>query len=332
MSMVDVFSADAFTMVSLTNSIKVLPHVPSRIEQLGVFSTKGIPSTVAVIESVDGILELIQSAKRGAPAALGKAPKRKARSFPLIHLPLEDTILAESVMNVRAFGSETALQGVMEVVNDRLTTMKQNHVVTREHLAMGAIHGVILDADLSQISSLFTQFSVAETSIDFVLGTDATNIQGKCINVLEAIELVLGNAVYSSVHAFCGKTWFANFVDHPTVKAAYNRWRDGEALRSDLRSGFQFAGITFEVYTGKVSGVDFINANQVRFFPLGITDLFVHIYGPADFMETVNTIGQPLYAKQELMEFGRGVKIHTQSNIFPMCTRPGVLIKGTTSN
>lgn len=332
MSLTDVFNADAFKMVSLTNSINVLPHVPQRIEKLGVYSTKGITTNTAVVESKDGVLELIQSAKRGAPASLGKVSKRKVRSFPLIHLPLEDTVLAESVMDVRAFGSETALQGPIEVVNERLTTMKQNHMVTREHLAMGALHGVILDADLTQISSLFTEFSVAETSVDFLLGTAGTNIQGKCVDVLEAIELVLGSAVYSSVHAFCGKTWFKNFVNHATVKTAYERWKDGEALRSDLRAGFQFAGITFEVYRGRVSGVDFVNDNQVRFFPLGITDLFVHYFGPADFMETVNTIGQPMYATQELMEFGRGVKIHTQSNVFPMCTRPGVLIKGTTSD
>lgn len=332
MGLTDVFNADAFSMVSLTNSIKELPFVPQRIDQLGIFSAKGIPTSTAVVESKAGVLELIQSAKRGAPASLGKISKRVVRSFPLIHLPLEDTVLAESIMGIRAFGSETALQGPMDVVNDRLTTMKQNHVVTREHLAMGALHGVILDADLTEISSLFTQFSVIETSIDFLLGTTTTNIQGKCVDVLEAIELVLGNAVYSSVHAFCGKTWFKNFVNHTAVKAAYNRWRDGEALRSDLRKGFQFAGITFEVYRGKVSGVSFVDDNQVRFFPLGIPDLFVHYYGPADFMETVNTIGQPMYAKQELMEFGRGVKLHTQSNVFPMCTRPGVLIKGTTSN
>ena len=50
---------------------------------------------------------------------------------------------------------------------------------------------------------------------------------------------------------------------------------------------------------------------------------------PADFNETVNTLGQPLYAKQEPRKFERGTDLHTQSNPLPMCHRPGVLVKLT---
>ena len=49
----------------------------------------------------------------------------------------------------------------------------------------------------------------------------------------------------------------------------------------------------------------------------------------ADFNETVNTIGQTLYAKQEPRKFDRGTDLHTQSNPLPMCHRPGVLVKLT---
>ena len=47
--------------------------------------------------------------------------------------------------------------------------------------------------------------------------------------------------------------------------------------------------------------------------------------------ETANTLGQPLYAKQEPRKFERGTDLHTQSNPLPMCHRPGVLIKLTVS-
>lgn len=52
---------------------------------------------------------------------------------------------------------------------------------------------------------------------------------------------------------------------------------------------------------------------------------------PADFNETVNTLGQPLYAKQDSRKFERGTDLHTQSNPLPMCHRPGVLVKLTMS-
>ena len=48
---------------------------------------------------------------------------------------------------------------------------------------------------------------------------------------------------------------------------------------------------------------------------------------PADFNETVNTPGQPVYAKQEPRKFDRGTDLHTQSNPLPMCLRPSVLVK-----
>ena len=48
-----------------------------------------------------------------------------------------------------------------------------------------------------------------------------------------------------------------------------------------------------------------------------------------DFVETVNTVGLPRYAKQAIDdEFGRWVKVHSQSNPLPICTRPRVLVKG----
>jgi hypothetical protein len=62
-------------------------------------------------------------------------------------------------------------------------------------------------------------------------------------------------------------------------------------------------------------------------FPLGTVDTFGTYFAPADFNETVNTLGQPLYAKQEPRKFERGTDLHTQSNPLPMCHRPGVLVK-----
>jgi len=43
-------------------------------------------------------------------------------------------------------------------------------------------------------------------------------------------------------------------------------------------------------------------------------DTFATYFAPADFNETVNTLGQPLYAKQEPRKFDRGTDLHTQSN------------------
>ncbi len=56
---------------------------------------------------------------------------------------------------------------------------------------------------------------------------------------------------------------------------------------------------------------------------------FETVFAPADFTETVNTIGKEVYAKQEPRKFNRGIDLHTQSNPLPICYRPGELVKGT---
>ena len=82
------------------------------------------------------------------------------------------------------------------------------------------------------------------------------------------------------------------------------------------------------VACGKVGTVEYTESAKAFFFPVGVPNLFRQYNAPADFVETANTIGLPRYAKQAVdQEFGRWVKLHTQSNPLPICTRPKVLIK-----
>ena len=113
------------------------------------------------------------------------------------------------------------------------------------------------------------------------------------------------------------------------MKNAYDRWQDGEFLRNDPRAGFPFGEIIFENYRGAVGAIPFIPTDTARFFPVGVPNLFKTYYAPADFVEAANTIGIPVYAKQERLRFDKGIELHTQSNPLTMCTRPATLVKGT---
>ena len=142
------------------------------------------------------------------------------------------------------------------------------------------------------------------------------------------------------MHVLCSTEFFRALTTHKEVKTAYQNWQQGAVLINDMRSGFSYSGITFEEYRGQASFVQpdgtlgsrrFIAAGEAHAFPVGTVDTFATYFAPADFNETVNTIGQPLYAKQEPRKFERGTDLHTQSNPLPMCHRPGVLIKLTGS-
>src|SRR5688572_27833354 len=120
MPALDIFSGSAFSMVALTDAINKMPYVPGRIGQLGLFREQGVSTTSVMIEEREGSLNLVETTARGAPAIQNTTNKRKARSLVVPHVALEDTILADKVQNVRAFGSDSILEGVQAVVNQRL--------------------------------------------------------------------------------------------------------------------------------------------------------------------------------------------------------------------
>ena len=196
--------------------------------------------------------------------------------------------------------------------------------------------GEILDADGSTLVDLYTEFGITAKTVNFVLGTATTNVKGKCVEVLRHIEDNLMGEYMSGVHVLCSPEFFDALTSHAKVEDAYKYWQQGAVLINDMRRGFTFGGLTFEEYRGQASTADgtvrrFIAAGEAHAFPLGTIDTFASYVAPADFNETVNTLGLPLYAKQEPRKFDRGTDLHTQSNPLPMCHRPGVLVKLTSA-
>lgn len=328
-NILDVFSGDAFNAINMTLAINKLPVVPGRIGSMGLFTEQGVSTTVVVLEERDGIIALVPTQPRGGPTNYGRGEKRKARSFQVPHIPLDDAILANDIQNVRKFGSNDELEGIYSAVNDKLMALKRSLDATVEYHMAGALQGNILDADGSSvIYNLFTVFDLTETEVDFILNDSNTNVGQKCIDVKREIESALGGTPMSGVHALCGKDWWDAFVAHDDVKDAWARYQDGAFFRVDNRAGFEYKGILFEEYNYSVGDITYIPTDEARFFPEGVPGLFMRFNAPGDFIEAANTIGLPYYAKQEIMKFGRGVEITTEVNPLCICTRPQCLVKG----
>jgi hypothetical protein len=330
-NVLDVFKSDGFSMMELTAALNKLPHQPGRIGELGLFESSGITKTVVAIEERDGVLALLPTVARGGPSTAARTGRRTVRNFTVPHIPYEDAIFANDIQDVRQFGSEDTLQGVAQVVNDRLAEMKRSHDVTLEYHRMGALNGKILDADGSTvIYNLFTEFGVTEQTQEWVLGTDTTEVQAICHSVHRKIESALGGTRPPGVHTFCGADFFDDLVSHDSVKAAVVRYQESMQMRTDVRRGFEFGGIFFEEYVGSVGDVDFIESDECRSFPVGVP-IYKTYNAPGNFVEAANTIGLEMYAKQQLMDFDRGVRLLTESNPLNLCLRPAALVKGTTN-
>ena len=332
--MINPFQTDAFSMVALTAAINKIPNTYGRLEQLNLFPAMGVRTRTIIIEEMNGVLNLLPTRPVGAPATLGATGKRKVRSFVIPHIPHEDAVLPEEVQGIRAFGSESEPEALANLMALKLQNMRNKHAITLEHLRMGALKGVILDADGSTLYDLYSEFGITAKTVNFALTTASTEVLLKVLEVKRHIEDNLKGEFMTGIMCLCSQGFFDALTTHAKVKEAYSRWQNGLALLSDNRTGFTFGGVTFEEYRGQATDADgnvrkFVADDEAHFFPLGTASTFRTHFAPADFNETANTLGLPLYAKQEPRKFGRGTDLHTQQNPLPLCLRPEVLVKAT---
>lgn len=324
--MLDVFNSDAFRLNSLTAAINNLKYRPTRIAELGLFESAGVTTLDIAIESMGDSLELVAVEPRNAPGQVVTGLPRDIRSFRIPHLPERATLMADEVQGVRAFGSETAAQTIASIRDQRLQKMRDQIDFTLEAHRLAAIKGSYYDST-GTAKSLFTEFGVSQTTVGMALTTDATKVREKCLNIIEAVETALDGLSFSGIRVLCGPVFWATLIEHKAIKETYLNWQMAASLRNDPRQAFDFAGITFERYRG--NSLVKIADDEAYAIPMGVTGLFITRFAPANYMETVNTMGLPYYAKAEVMPFQKGVMLEAQSNPINLCTRPSAVIKLT---
>ncbi len=325
--MIDPFK-DGFTLTQLSQAINVLPNMYSRVASLNLFKWRPQSGKTASIEMRNGVLRLVPTTPWGGVPPKNQSGRSNIRSFNIPHMPIEDTVHAADVIGVRQFGTDGTLTAIAQRVNDKLQEMKNKIDQTMEWRMLGALRGVVLDYDGSVIEDYFTAFGITKKSIDFALDDPDTDVRAKCVEVLRWQEDHLQGEVMSGSRALVSPEFFDALITHPKVTAVYQGWAEAaNKLGGDLRKGFTFGGVTFEEYRAVVDGQRFIAAGAGHAFPLGTSETFSNYGAPADFVETVNTIALPYYARQQNKDFNRGIDLHAQSNILPMVTRPATIVE-----
>lgn len=335
---------DAFSVTTLTEAINEIDHIPGRAGELGFSGiSEGVPTTSVAIESLAESLSVIPTSLRGAPPPTETVDKRKLLYLAIPHIPLEDTIQADSVQNVRAFGTNEPVP-FEDVVNRQMGKMARRHDLTIESHRLGALCGVIKDADGSVLTDLFAEFEILNSDglaapEDFSFPLDdwavifANDIRVKCQAVQRFMRRKARTIIPSSakVWAFCGDAFFDKLITHPSVRGVYDGYAAAKAALGDNYAFgvFEFGGIFFENYQGTDDGTTVaIASDECRFFFTGVPDIYAEYFAPANFAEAVNTIGLPRYAKLAFGKFNRFVELHTQQNPLPICLRPQTLCRG----
>ncbi|MDX2223602.1 MAG: major capsid protein, partial [Rhodospirillaceae bacterium] len=181
----NVFASDLFSTTALVAAVNKMPHVPGQAGALGIFPTQGVTTTSIVIEEQDGVVRLIPDTPRGAPPNRVESKRRKAYSIRMPHFPTAWAIAADQLQNVRAFGSASMQQTLERVRDQELGNHVASLDATVEYGRIGALKGVIYDADGSTVLlNLFDAFGVTQdTTHNFALTTAGTEVHEKCTAV-----------------------------------------------------------------------------------------------------------------------------------------------------
>lgn len=327
---------DHFSVTSLTEAINKIPAVRGYLGKKGLFATGSISTTTVSIEIKNGLLAILSSKTRSAGAVENtREGDRKLISMQVPHYPVQSTIDADEVLNLREFGqAKGSPRAIAQLIAEKQAEHMAYFEATWEYLRLNALKGRVEDVVAGTMHNLYSLMGIAEPStitIDLTETSDNGTIKKAANALVRSVSKQVGSTDPVKVHALCGSDFFDALSVHPEVKAAYDRWQNGEQLR-DGAKGFVFAGIEWSNYIGGIGNAEFMGANEVRCYP-ETPGLFKTKYAPANFIEAANTLGKPTYTQRAFAEFDTGVIIKSQTNPISYCTRPEVLrsLTGTLS-
>jgi hypothetical protein len=350
MELMDIFDLDAFSMVTMTAAINKTPFAPQFLGSLGIFTKmpiRTIDNAVAITDA--GNLVIVPTTPRGAPPIEQKMPVQSVRSFRTPRIAVGDTITAAELQGILArsvfTGTNTNvmmadLQSEMAYRLDGPIGLQVKQETTKERMRLGAISGIVLDADGSTLYNWPTEFGVslpAEIALDLnhaspTPGALNNLIRGLYRSILRAAKA--GNLPSVKVIALCGDAFFDALVNHPDVITAYTFYNNGAVARLQAGSPnieafsmFPFGGIDWYNYRGTDdTSTIAIASDKAKFIPVGIPGLFQEVLAPAETFDYINTPGLPVYAMvipdRDRNQF---VRLETYSYPMYMATRPEVL-------
>lgn len=351
-NILNVFTSDAFGVVSLTRAVNDITPQYGRLGAMGLFRDEGVMQRTAAVDFDPITNQLLPQSQWGGAGVANKTAVGRSRSYSIPHFPVNDSILAADIQGRRIPGTD-AVQDMQWLFAKKMKEMKLKLEQTLEWMRLGVLKsGQVKDGNGTLILDIYADFGISQATTSFVLGTSTTDVMGKIAGVKRTILQNLRGELMNGFVAICSDGFYDAFVSHANVKLAFTYFQNpvGQNLAEDYSGtvvqpnsaglfaggirGFSFGGVTWVNYTGSVTdstgaSQPLVDANSAYLFPTG-TDVFRNWYAPADYMETVNTEGLPFYAKQRPLNFDKGIEVECQCNPLPICLKPLVVQKLTT--
>lgn len=329
-NVLDYFKSDAFSIANMSVAMQRYPYRPTKIQGMNLFKPgPGLTGKTAQLEyGINSVKLVAASAWGDAMKTVSRDATRKLYPINVPHLTRHDSLLAESIMGVRSFGTGAETEAWDRAVAAKLERHRGDFDLTLEYHRLKLMTtGKVYDADGSTVLvDLFTLLGVSQTNVFFGLG-ESGNVKAIMRAAQRQMQLALGNIPLQGIVALCSDSFFDELINLAEVKNAMAAWQ-GTAMfgAGQQMDEFTYAGVRWINITGSIGGEAYVAADECSLVP--IADVWQVDYAPADTIETVNTLGQPFYSWMTTMEDSRGMNMYFQCNPIHLCTVPGAIFRG----
>lgn len=337
---------ERFSTLQLTMGINKRQNEYGLLNAMGLFAEEGITERFVKIETRDQTLSVIPTSPTGTPAPADDDPDSRAviPPIPTFRHAKKHTLLAESLQGVRAFGSEGEPEYIDVKMMEMLDKIQREHRQTKEFLRWQALKGNVYDVDGSKLLyNVYTLMGETQKTIEWDLANDAAvdPILDGNNELLDYLEDEAYGELITGIVKFCSPAYFDALLKNKAFRDAYKYFSEqGSDINPNRQMvrAFAYKGVTYIRHRGtctykKKDGTTvkhtFIPDGEAIAVPLGTVETFRTYFGPAEFLETVNTVGKEIYVKPKVMDLDMGIELHSFSHALNLVTKPRLVVKCT---
>lgn len=309
--------ADFFTREELLVAIQKAPYIPGQIGAMGLFETRGLTSTTLDVEiAPDNDVAVATAVPRGSPPAPLNLEKRVVYSFKVATYSKQLPVLADEVLNMRAFGTSGAAELITTRRDEAVAKLRRWADLQLEHLRLSCINS----AD-NAIGN-----SPADAVVAF--GASDSAMRGTIHEkIIAPMETALGGVPYTGLLGICDDTYWRAFINSKSVAETYLNWIAAAEMRGlPPEGGFFYGGVTWMRYRGLSTTV--VESGKCKVVPMGVPGLFVQAFAPDDTISSVGqgAMGGPYYLNAWDLDDDKGWRLSCQTHPVMVCTRPEAVL------
>jgi hypothetical protein len=339
------------TVVDWTDDVPDIANQYGLFKNMGLFAEKGLGTRTALFDINTSNNSMIPASNPVAQDGFkGKERSLNTYSLSIPYFKHIDYITPDDIQGWRKGGTPDQAEDLPNVRAEKFEDMKFNMDQSVEYMMVNAIKGTTVDPEGNTLAAMHTILGTTQKTIDFALGTSATNIDAK---IAELKRYVAKNAktggAIGKIEVPCSPEFFDALTQHPNMIAAYNYYQNsGKQLNRDDLSIyekwgvvdiFEHKGIKFFSYDAvftqpdgtskRAFGTDSTAITKQEGYSIvrGMRNMYRVFYGPDYSLNGANRPGSEMYLKEYRDPKDKFIELEAEMAPLPIITKPLVSVR-----